>query len=148
NLDFASVDGLIAALQSPNIAAADAARRSLIDLVRPDPVVGRTQPWMMQVQKVVGALGKLGAPGQRDVARARALWTTYAMVDVISRVDLMARPILEDPDPRFRELAVRMLARDCADNGNVAYPHPEAKRPPSAMKNLELLTKRAEDPDA
>src|SRR5262249_18055497 len=26
--------------------------------------------------------------------------------------------------------------------------HPEAKRPPAALKNLELLTKLAEDPDA
>jgi putative heme-binding domain-containing protein len=41
-----------------------------------------------------------------------------------------------------------MLGRDCRENGHVAYAKPEDRRPPAALKHLDLLTKLAGDPDA
>ena len=45
-------------------------------------------------------------------------------------------------DPRIREQAVRMLGRDCRENGNVEYQKPEAKQPPAALTHLDDLARR------
>ena len=42
-VDFSSVDGLIAALKSPNVAAQDAARRGLIERGREDELLRMTR---------------------------------------------------------------------------------------------------------
>ena len=54
----------------------------------------------------------------------------------------------KDQDPRLREMAVRMLGRDCRENGKVEYSRPEAKQPPAAVLHLETLKGMAGDPDA
>ena len=60
----------------------------------------------------------------------------------------MAARFLKDDDPRFREMAVRMLGRDCRENGKVEYTKPEAKQPPLPVAYLEALQPLADDPDA
>ena len=53
--------------------------------------------------------------------------------------DQPAINLLKDGDPRIREMAVRMLGRDCRENGKVEYTRPEAKQQPLAIANLEPL---------
>ena len=60
----------------------------------------------------------------------------------------LAEALLKDDDPRLREMAVRMLGRDCRENGHVEYTKPEAKQPPAALAHLEILLAMADDPDA
>ena len=55
---------------------------------------------------------------------------------------------LKDDDPRIREMAVRMLGRDCRENGKVEYSKPEAKQPAAALAHLDALKPMADDPDA
>ena len=124
--DFATVPGLIAALKSPVVATQDAARRSLIargDEARP-------------------ALADLYAHGT-PVEKARALWVRFAIEG-----DPAAIAALKDEDPRIREQAVRILGRDLARNGEVAFTNPEAKKPPRAQAHLKDLLPLADDPDA
>src|SRR5262249_50485374 len=64
--DFATVEGLVTALGSPNIATADAARRGLIERVTFE---------RGEVPRELDALGRLALPGHRDIDRARAIWT-------------------------------------------------------------------------
>jgi len=123
--DFASIDGLIEALQSPNIAAQDAARRSLI------------------------ARGEAAIPTLRDlfrngepIHRARALWVLYGIEG-----DEIALDALEDTDARIREQAVRILGRDVSREGVVAYLEDAEPRPLAASEHLEALLPLANDPD-
>jgi putative membrane-bound dehydrogenase-like protein len=124
--DLGSVAGLVAGLRSPNVATQDAARRGLIARGA-------------EAQSAVRALYKTGTP----VERARALLTLEAMKDSTVAVEA-----LRDSDPRIREMAVRMLGRDCRENGNVEYRKPEAKQPPPALAHLDSLLPLADDPDA
>ena len=64
-----------------------------------------------------------------------------------SRWSLSSTALTRD-DPRLREQAVRMLGRDCRENGHVEYQKPEAKQPPAALKHLDTLLAMADDPDA
>lgn len=133
--DFGSIDGLIEALKSPNVATQDAARRALI--ARGDDAAD--------------ALLALIQDGTPEVA-ARAVWTASASPS--PKLNGIAAEILKRPDdfrdgdPRFRELAVRILGRDCRENGIVEYENPEAKKSPAALDHLDLLLPLADDPDA
>jgi putative membrane-bound dehydrogenase-like protein len=127
--DFATDDGLIAALKSPTIAAQDAARRTLIES-------GRGSVW--------NALEALFASGE-PVERSRALWVASQSKD--ARGPLTPRA-LTDADPRIREQAVRMLGRDNRENGKVEYQQPDREPLPSAVHNLTRLLPLAADPDA
>ena len=49
---------------------------------------------------------------------------------------------VDQAEPRIREQAVRILGRDCRENGHVEYQKPEAKRPPAALKHLDVLCSR------
>ena len=49
--------------------------------------------------------------------------------------------------PRIREQAVRMLGRDCRENGKVESTKPEARRPSAALAHLDVLLPMADDPD-
>ena len=55
--------------------------------------------------------------------------------------------MVHQDEPRIREQAVRILGRDCRENGHVEYLKPEAKKPPAALKHLEILLAMAGDPD-
>ncbi|HEU5118891.1 MAG TPA: HEAT repeat domain-containing protein, partial [Isosphaeraceae bacterium] len=76
------------------------------------------------------------------IFRARALWVASA---------IESTPVgwaLKDQDPRIREQAVRILGRDCRENGQVEYQKADAKRPPLAAEFLDRLLPLANDPDA
>ncbi|MFO0889164.1 MAG: PVC-type heme-binding CxxCH protein [Isosphaeraceae bacterium] len=134
--DFGTIDGLIAALRSPNVATQDAARRGLI-------------AWGEAAGRAVHQLAHDGRPEHQ----ARALWVAAALPKAVMLEPLLtalsANPaMLRDHDPRLRELLVRMLGRDCRENGKVEYTKPEAKRPAAALANLNVLLPFADDPDA
>jgi putative membrane-bound dehydrogenase-like protein len=138
--NFATIEGLIAALRSPNIATADAARRGLIERVTFE---------RGEVPAELAALGTLAMPGHRDIDRARAIWTAQGIAERGRVPNPLPILLLRDPDPRFRELAVRMLGRDCRDNGHVAMMHDQSKTPPRpAEPHLRELLPMAGDPDA
>ncbi len=61
---------------------------------------------------------------------------------------MLLTTVFSETDPRIREQAVRILGRDCRENGHVAYAKPQDKQPPAALKHLDLLTSLADDPDA
>ena len=127
--DFATADGLIAALKSPNIATMDAARRCLIAQGNPAQV------------------SEVAVHDKDPIYRARAIWTWGAIEgDAIAMAALTE--MVNQGDPRIREMAVRMLGRDCRENGHVEYQKSEAKKPPAALKHLEILLAVADDPDA
>ena len=54
---------------------------------------------------------------------------------------------LKDAEPRIREQAVRLLGRDCRDNGKVQYIKAEARKPAAALTHLDALLSMADDPD-
>ncbi|WP_165227512.1 PVC-type heme-binding CxxCH protein [Aquisphaera insulae] len=124
--DFATTAGRIAALKSPVVAARDAARSSLI----------------AEGASGVAALEELFRDGE-PIHRGRALQVLAGL-----KGDAPAVAALKDADPRIRELAVRMLGRDCRENGRVEYANPAAKRPPAALAHLDALLPLADDPDA
>jgi putative membrane-bound dehydrogenase-like protein len=147
NVDFASIPGLIQALKSPNIATQDAARRGLIEVTNVPPGKDKlTQADASVAARVVINLLELLAPGNEDVQRARALWT-LAGISWNTESDHVALR-LRDADPRIRELAVRMLGRDCRENGRVEHKNAQAKAPPAALTHLGQLLPLAADPDA
>ncbi len=123
--DFGSVEGLIAALNSPNVATRDVARRKLME----------------RGKDAVQAL-KAQVAGDDPIGRARALWL-LAELDLPSVI-----AALKHGDPQVRELAVRILGRDNRENGQVTYERPEAKLPPPAKRHLLHLVAVAHDPDA
>jgi putative membrane-bound dehydrogenase-like protein len=131
--DFKTVDGLIAALRSPVIASQDAARRSLI--ARGDEPA------------VMAAVSQIAVHDPDLVVRARALWTWYGIGgDPIALAALTEA--VHGGEPRIREMAVRMLGRDCRENGKVEYKTEASKLPPAALKHLDVLKAMADDPDA
>ena len=146
--DFGTTDGLIAALKSPNIATIDAARRGLMNRVAMEP--GR-RPGLEQPtggQDVLISLSILARQPDTEINRARALWTINGIAIRNGGSAKLLELVLKMPDPRFRELVVRMFGRDCRENGRVEYMNPEAKKPPAALNHLEALTRMADDPDA
>jgi putative membrane-bound dehydrogenase-like protein len=129
--DFATVDGLIAALKSPNVATIDAARRGLIEQGKQPQVAPR--------------VGEVAVHDKDPIYRARALWVWHAIEgDTIALAALTE--VVHQGEPRIREQAVRMLGRDCRENGRVAYQKTEAK-PEPALKHLEALLAMVVDPD-
>ncbi|HEX3447135.1 MAG TPA: PVC-type heme-binding CxxCH protein, partial [Isosphaeraceae bacterium] len=131
--DFATPVGLIAALKSPNIATQDAARRGLIARGR---------------EGNVGAdVANMAVHDPDPLYRARALWIWHAKEgDPIAMAALSEA--VNQGDPRIREQAVRILGRDCRENGRVEYKNPDAKQPPAALKHVEILVAMADDADA
>jgi putative membrane-bound dehydrogenase-like protein len=132
-LDFGSVAGLIEALKGPNVAARDAARRGL--LARGDAATDA-------LRKLIGG----GTPEEAG----RALQVAASMPELAGvAAEIIQRPAdFQDGDPRLRELAVRVLGRDCRENGIVEYQNPEVKKPPAALDHLDVLLPMATDPDA
>jgi len=133
--DFATIPGLIEALQSPNVVTQDAARRSLI--ARGD--------------EAADALLALIREGTAEAA-ARGVWTASASpspkLNGIA-AEILNRPAdFRDGDPQFRELAIRILGRDCRENGTIEHQNPDAQKPPAALAHLDLLLPLADDPDA
>ncbi len=124
--DFSTGEGLIEALKSPNVATRDVARQLLTE----------------QGQAVVHLVNGLFKSDADPTLRARALWVASA---------IESTPVgwaLKDSDPRIREQAVRILGRDCRQNGHVEYQNADAKRPPLASEFLDRLLPLANDPDA
>jgi putative membrane-bound dehydrogenase-like protein len=148
NLDFATEDGLITALKSPNIATQDAARRGLISRVKVEPGRIPSSPRVISGQATLTAVTRLTEPGNRDIDRARAAWTLNGIAIQSGASDDVALRFLREEDPRFREMAVRMLGRDCRQNGKIEYTRPEAKQPAAALAHLEVLNAMADDSDA
>jgi len=127
--DFATVDGLIAALKSPVIAAQDAARRVLIEQ-RPNP-------------RAELALLELSDQGSDPVDRARAI---CVLSQGIGGEDF-ALIALRNEDARIREMAVRILGRDCRENGKVEYTNSRKRKYPAASYRLNEFLPLAADPD-
>jgi putative membrane-bound dehydrogenase-like protein len=127
--DFGSVDGLLKALNSPTIATQDAARRLLIE-------------HRDEASRLLRALVTSDVGPHSPVYRARGLWTLLAIEG-----DKASIAALSDKTPQIRELAVRMLGRDCRDNGTVEYLRPEARRAAPALAHLDVLLPLADDPD-
>ena len=74
----------------------------------------------------------LAVHGEDPIHRARALWVWHAIEgDAVATAALTAA--VNQGDPRIREQAVRILGRDCRENGHVEYQKPEAKQPPAAL---------------
>ncbi len=93
-------------------------------------------------------LMELAEPGNKDIDRARAAWTLYGIASGAGATDYSSLKLLKDKNPRLREMAVRMLGRDCRENGRVQYTKPEAKQSPAAVIHLDALKAMANDPDA
>ena len=74
---------------------------------------------------------ELAEPGNKDIDRARAAWTLYGIASGAGATEHSSLKLLKDEDPRLREMAVRMLGRDCRENGKVEYTKPEAKQSPA-----------------
>ena len=129
--DFATVDGLIAALKSPVVATQDAARRGLI--ARGD-----------EARAAVSDLFMNGEP----IYQARALWVSHA-IDGDSVSTFALTPLSPGKtEPRLREQAVRILGRDLSKNGHVDESKARTKTPIAGEKHLEVLLSLTGDPDA
>jgi putative heme-binding domain-containing protein len=146
--DFATVEGLIAALKSPTIATQDVARRGLIQRAGDQdgsslPALGRL---LFGIAKPVEPRDEHRDP----IYRARALWVCAAIFEVSDPEQIVSRGVFpfRDADPRIREQIVRALGRDCRENGQVDYSKTEAKQPPAALKHLSVLLTMADDSDA
>ncbi len=132
-VEMGTEDGLITALKSPNIATQDAARRSLIERVKLEPGRLPGSPQVTDGHLVLERLMKLAEPGNKDIDRARAAWTLDGIARGAGATQHSAIKLLKDEDPRVREMAVRMLGRDCRENGKVEYTKPEARGGPAAL---------------
>ncbi|MBX6313334.1 MAG: c-type cytochrome [Isosphaeraceae bacterium] len=130
DVDFSTVEGLIAALKSPVVATRDVARRLLIQR--------GSEP---EVKVALAHMAMHGKP----VDRARALWVRSAIEG-----DQPAFAALTDDLPQIREQAVRILGRDVSRTGKVEFTRPEAETPLAAAvgSRLAKLLPMADDPDA
>ncbi len=96
---------------------------------------------------VVADVANMAVHDPDPIYRARALWVWHAIEgDSVAMTALSAA--VSQGDPRMREQAIRILGRDCRENGRVEYKNPDAKQPPAALKHLEVLVAMADDPDA
>jgi putative membrane-bound dehydrogenase-like protein len=147
--DFTTVEGLLAALKSPNIATQDVARRSWIERVREqDP---NAVPALRRLAHGIAQPGEPPGRPRDPIDRARALWIcSEIFADSDPSVIAAQAPYpVHDPDPRIREQVVRILGRDCRDNGHVRVTSDQAKTPPRpAERHLGVLLPMADDPDA
>ncbi len=126
--EFKTIEGLIAALGSPATATRDAARRSLIE----------------RKEESLQAIADLESGPADSRLKARALWVWHALAgDPIATFALV-----KQDDPRIREQVVRILGRDVSRVGQVKLPEGQTPAAPRAEKNLGVLTKLADDPDA
>ncbi len=144
--DFATTEGLIAAYNSPNIATVDAARRSLIAMLAPGEDAGFAG--LRRARETTIALAQ-SYKNLSDIAKARQLWLLAAAFPERGDRPPIAAEVLKDADPRIREMAVRILGRDCRDNGHVQLAQGASKLPPRpAEQHLKELLPLADDPDA
>jgi putative membrane-bound dehydrogenase-like protein len=127
-----TLEGLLEALKSPNVAARDAARRLLIARG------GEAD--------VAAAVGTMAVHDPDAVMRARALWVWHAIEGDAVALAMLANP-LNRGEPRIRELGVRVLGRDLATTGRVELPA-GAKADPPALAHLDALLTLVDDPDA
>jgi putative membrane-bound dehydrogenase-like protein len=133
-VDFATLDGLIAGLKSPNVAMQDAARRCLIAQGE-DP-------------RVAAAVGEVAVHDADPIYRARALWGWHAIGgDAVAMAALTALANHQN-EPRIREQAVRILGRDCSENGHVEPAAGNLQKRLLHPDNLGALLALADDPDA
>ena len=140
--EYGSVEGLIAALKSPNIATMDAARRALIARATGGAEQRRSDRGNMSLDTdVMGALNALHHDGD-PIHRARALWTLHAIGG-----DAYAVRALDDEDPQIREMAVRILGRDVSREGTVNFVGDAEPKAPNALDNLGSLLRMADDDD-
>jgi putative membrane-bound dehydrogenase-like protein len=147
-VDMGTDGGLITALKSPNIATQDSARRGLIERIKIKTGPGVRVEQSPEPDAAFEALLKLLEPSTKDIYRARAAWTLHGIPAIVGSFDVFVMRLLIDPDPRLREMAVRMLGRDCRENGRVEYTKPEAKQQPPAVARFGALKAMAGDPDA
>jgi putative heme-binding domain-containing protein len=97
---------------------------------------------------VRGKVRELAVRDPDPTYRARALWVWDAIEGASAAAAVLADAVNQH-DPRIREQAVRILGRDCRDNGNVAPPHGQATtslRP--AQHHLDVLLPLADDLDS
>jgi putative membrane-bound dehydrogenase-like protein len=146
--DMRTPEGLILALKSPNIATQDVARRLLIDRVNLSQGQTSNGRIVISGRAEWEAIWKLVEQHDQDTERARAAWTLYGIALRAHAVEDVVARFLKDDDPRFREMAVRMLGRDCRENGKVEYSKPEAKHAAVALRHLKILKPMSEDLDA
>ena len=147
-VDMGTTEGLIAALKSPNIATQDAARRQFIERVKLERDPTQRGPRIIAGQSEWDALWGMAESNNKDIDRARAAWTLYGIAAGAPHLQFVVIKFLKDKDPRVREMAVRMLGRDCRENGNVQYSRPEEKQTSEALTHLDTLKPMANDPDA
>src|SRR4029077_8528258 len=126
----------------------DAGRRQFIERVKLERDPTQRGPRIVARQVELDALWDLAEPINKDINRAGAAWTLYGIAGGAPYLQFMVNTFLKDEDPRVREIAVRMLGRDCRENGKVEYSKPEAKQPPAALTNLSTLKRLANDSDA
>ena len=124
-LNFATIDGQIAALQSPVVAARFAARQLLVE----------------QGEKPLPALKKLFDTGSLQ-NRGRAL-SVIAGLGNAGRPTLLAA--LKDEEPRIREQALRILTRDVSRQ-SLVEPAVAKQAPPRAVAELRNVLVRDSDP--
>jgi putative membrane-bound dehydrogenase-like protein len=132
-VDLTTPSALVAALESPNIATQDAARQNLIARGKETAIVA--------------AVSNLAVHGRDPIYRARALWVWHAIEGEKVAVAALSDAV-NQREPRIREQALRILGRDCRENGRVEYQKPEARREPAALAHLDALLALAGDPDA
>ena len=77
-------------------------------------------------------VGNVAVHDPDPIYRARALWVWHA-IEGDSVAMVMLSEAMSKGDPRIREQAVRILGRDCRENGHVEYKSPEAQQPPAAL---------------
>ena len=75
------------------------------------------------------------------------LWVWHAIAGDPVALALLI-PGVNQGDAQLREQAVRILGRDCRENGRVAYQQPGAQLQPAASRHLDALLAMADDPDA
>ena len=131
--DFGTLDGLMKALRSPNIATQDAARRGLIALAKTQPAGEK--------------LGEMAMHDADPIMRARALWV-WSAIDGLAPTTILLNIKASGNEPRIRAQVVRMIARDCRRNGRVEYAKGLSQPPALEPWVLETLKLAAKDPDA
>jgi putative membrane-bound dehydrogenase-like protein len=132
--DFGTLDGLVTALKSANIATQDVARRLLIER--------GAEP------QVTACVSKLAADDPDPIYRARALWAWHAIAGDSAALAALSEPVHRG-EPRIREQAVRILGRDCAGSSRSAGQDRQADSGPRpAERHLAALVAVADDPDA
>jgi putative membrane-bound dehydrogenase-like protein len=145
-VDFGTLEGLIAALKSPNVATQDTARRLLFEHGENSDASGAVRDLVWQ-------------KSANPVYRARALWVLDALKGNSATLTVLQEA--HGGDPQIREQALRILGRDCRENGKVLYTYPESTHSTSRLldfdkllseaagtKSGHLLLKLADDPDA